>query len=292
MSSKNLCANCGIPNHIYKNCVHPITSFGVICVRFNIINQCIQPEYLMVQRKDSLSYSTFIRGKYKVDAEKYIIELFQGMTEEERENVLTHDFEILWKQLWKVEHCNTFIKEFEEAKRKFNLLKEGVQHKTRKYKMDLMHFINNTQSNCKEAEWGFPKGKRNINESDINCALREFVEETSISCNHLQQMFDSPIVELFIGGNKLKYKYIYYIYQIFDPEYMKCKSIEPNTLLQQREIQKVEWFVYEDAQNKIKDTNKERKEILEYINKTIMSFPLSYIQKKQIINKLHKEKIT
>jgi 8-oxo-dGTP pyrophosphatase MutT (NUDIX family) len=32
-----------------------------------------------------------------------------------------------------------------------------------------------------EPEWGFPKGRRNYNEKDIDCALREFSEETGYS---------------------------------------------------------------------------------------------------------------
>ena len=30
-----------------------------------------------------------------------------------------------------------------------------------------------------EPEWGFPKGRRNNKEKDINCAIREFYEETN-----------------------------------------------------------------------------------------------------------------
>ena len=29
-------------------------------------------------------------------------------------------------------------------------------------------------------EWGFPKGRRNMHESDLDCAKREFEEETGI----------------------------------------------------------------------------------------------------------------
>ena len=33
----------------------------------------------------------------------------------------------------------------------------------------------------KTPEWGFPKGRRNLYEKDLNCALREFSEETGYS---------------------------------------------------------------------------------------------------------------
>lgn len=53
-------------------------------------------------------------------------------------------------------------------------------------------------------EWGFPKGRRNIGESDIACATREFNEETGL--NQLQyRIFENlePIREVFFGNNNV-----------------------------------------------------------------------------------------
>jgi hypothetical protein len=63
-----LCANCGGVGHIYKSCNHPVISYGVICYQmfYDLDTNSIYPKYLMVQRKDSLNYVEFIRGKYDV----------------------------------------------------------------------------------------------------------------------------------------------------------------------------------------------------------------------------------
>jgi len=54
------CRNCGLNGHIYKNCPHPIISFGIICYKID----GNEIKYLMIQRKDSLSFMEFVRGKY------------------------------------------------------------------------------------------------------------------------------------------------------------------------------------------------------------------------------------
>ena len=60
------CNNCGNKGHIYKHCKFPVLSYGIICFT--------NDKYiLMIQRKDSINYIEFLRGKYKVDDTKDII---------------------------------------------------------------------------------------------------------------------------------------------------------------------------------------------------------------------------
>ena len=91
--NKIYCGNCGEAGHIYRNCRQPITSFGVILIDYksqdlvsnNIFNDL---KFLMIQRKDSISYVEFIRGKYNIDKSEYILWLFSDMTEYERESYI------------------------------------------------------------------------------------------------------------------------------------------------------------------------------------------------------------
>ena len=57
------CGNCGMTGHIYKNCRAPITSCGIIM--YKRVNNTFK--YLMIQRKDSIGYIEFLRGKYDID---------------------------------------------------------------------------------------------------------------------------------------------------------------------------------------------------------------------------------
>ena len=54
------CVNCGKMGHSFRECTEPVLSFGVIAVKF-IDNE---PYYLLIRRRDSLSYVEFLRGKY------------------------------------------------------------------------------------------------------------------------------------------------------------------------------------------------------------------------------------
>ena len=56
------CNNCGNKGHYYRNCRHPILSYGIILYKENKDNQI---NIVMVERKDTLAYIEFLRGKYK-----------------------------------------------------------------------------------------------------------------------------------------------------------------------------------------------------------------------------------
>ena len=63
---ENYCNNCGNFGHIYRNCRHPILSYGIILYHKETENdgKC-KYRIIMVERKDSLSYIEFIRCRYK-----------------------------------------------------------------------------------------------------------------------------------------------------------------------------------------------------------------------------------
>ena len=166
------CNNCGKIGHLFHQCKLPITSIGVIC--FRIVNNNI--ELLLIRRKDSLSFLDFMRGKYNLENYNYIKKLFNRMTKNEQHLILNNDFDYLWKNLWGNSINNIYKSEEKLSKIKFYKLKNG-------------YFVDNTNINMKDLiqecnslyefpEWGFPKGRRNYQEKDLNCGIREFDEET------------------------------------------------------------------------------------------------------------------
>lgn len=275
-SHKYTCANCGAMGHMYKSCNHPITSYGIICYRLNydISTHSIYPEYLMVQRKDSLSYVEFIRGKYNLENRTYLMKLFSNMTEKERSRLMVQSFDILWKRLWQIENTITFQKEYTDAKKKYMLLSKGYiircTNSNIDYLCNIKYLINNTKPNIKETEWGFPKGRRNINEKDITCAIREFVEEAGIDSKTININIDQkPYEEIFNGSNKIRYRHIYYIASMPCVNNIDLKPKKSNKI-QSLEINDVKWFKYQEAQDKILIQNTERKELLKRINHIIL----------------------
>ncbi len=273
-----LCANCGGVGHVYKTCNHPVISYGVICyqLHYDEATNSVFPKYLMVQRKDSLSYVEFIRGKYDLNNRTYIMKLLTALTPTERDKLVDNDFETLWKDMWckqENESNRNFNKEFVEASEKFQTLQKGYYIKSEKGDatlFDLQVAIDSTQAEYDETEWGFPKGRRNINEDDVSCAVREFREETGINPKYIRLCQDiKPIEEVFTGSNKIRYKHVYYLARYYtSPE--SPKLFDPCNKTQCKEVKDVQWFAYQDAQDKIRRSNVERKELFKRINQLIV----------------------
>jgi 8-oxo-dGTP pyrophosphatase MutT (NUDIX family) len=284
------CANCGGVGHMYKNCNHPITSYGVICCRFVRDNEgMITPQYLMVQRKDSLSYVEFIRGKYSIEKRAYIMKLVSNMTATERGAICSKPFEELWLDLWQADECKAYQREYNEARNKFDLIRRGYIIKNEKSEiyLNMDYIINNTVSTLDEAEWGFPKGRRNINEHDFACAIREFKEETGINPKSIRVLrSQKPFEEVFSGSNKIRYKHIYYLAlsganttsHASHASHAVHSLFNPNNKVQSREIKDVMWLTYDEAQMRIRWYNVERKELFRRVHQVmIKNFLSTYI---------------
>lgn len=244
-----ICINCGYSGHTSKNCNFPITSFGIVCYKF--INDKVY--YLMVQRKDSLCYTEFVRGKYDIKNVKYISKLLDNMTLEEQVKIISSNtFDELWFNMW-INNSNNMKKEYNISKGKFTKLKEGYKLKSNNQVVDI--HLSNVMSNkhLNETEWEFPKGRRKLHEKDILCALREFEEETSISKNLITiDEINRQYEEIFIGKNKLRYRNIFYLasYSLnnINDVFFNSENID-----QIKEIKDVKWFDYDVICSKISD---------------------------------------
>ena len=62
----------------------------------------------MVQRRDTLGYVEFMRGKYNLENINYIYDLFKIMTKTERLNILNYSFDLLWNNLWMNKNLKNF----------------------------------------------------------------------------------------------------------------------------------------------------------------------------------------
>ena len=175
---KDYCNNCGNYGHIYGNCRHPILSYGVILYNYDTDGE---PSIVLVERKDSLSYIEFMRGKYKsIYDMEYIKLLFSRFSKKELESINNHDFDTLWQNLWiHTETINPRIKkEYKRSKIGFNKLKEG--YKKDDILVDLRYHIDLVETPYLTNEWEIPKGRRKIHENNRTCAIREFYEETNV----------------------------------------------------------------------------------------------------------------
>jgi 8-oxo-dGTP pyrophosphatase MutT (NUDIX family) len=253
------CRNCGINGHLYKDCIHPIMSFGIICYK---IDEPQNLKYLMIQRKDSLSFMEFIRGKYNISDVMYIRQLISSMTSNEKSLLVQKHFDEIWNYAWYQSNTSNIkhTAEYIESKNKFEYLNN---HNI------LSSIINNLVTVIdQEQEWGFPKGRRKLKESDLDCAIREFCEETRLTSYDIQIIPEIlPFEEIFFGTNNVLYKHTYYIAKIMNNDVRL--EIDQNCLEQVREVRAVNWFSFEDVLKHIKLYNIERHQIIQKTHKII-----------------------
>ena len=142
-----VCSNCGTRGHILRECTKPITSFGIIAYKIvrdseyecqdknDELESIIQnnsnklyrtphhspnfPKFklLLIQRKDTIGYTDFIRGKYP--DKDYLGVYFSEMTLEEQDRLLTSTFEELWDSLWVNHGSRIYKNEYWASKKKF-----------------------------------------------------------------------------------------------------------------------------------------------------------------------------
>jgi 8-oxo-dGTP pyrophosphatase MutT (NUDIX family) len=64
-------------------------------------------------------------------------------------------------------------------------------------------------------EWGMPKGKRHQRETDLQCSIREFSEESGIPSRYIRVFKNIvPLEELYMGMNNHQYRHTYFIGEI------------------------------------------------------------------------------
>ena len=255
------CNNCGKIGHSYNQCAKPITSLGIVT-----FNKCAKNiEYLMICRKDSLGYVEFMRGKYPLYNQDYIQNIINEMTIQEKANLLTKSFAELWKQLWGDYYGVQYKTEEKNAHDKFYQIKEGI-HLFDDNFFNLEQLIQKSNTSWTEPEWGFPKGRRNYNENDLSCALREFTEETGIQKGKISIIKNIiPFEEIFTGSNFKSYKHKYFI---------AYSTYKDNNNFQKSEVSKMKWMNLDEASKAIRPYNLERIDLLKDIDKVLHKYSL------------------
>ena len=129
--------------------------------------------------------------------------------------------------------------------------------------------IDKSQTEFEEKEWGFPKGRRNIKETDYDCAGREFQEETGFKSEEYNILKNiKPVEEIFYDSNDIRYKHIYYIAECLSDKVLR---VDPDNKFQVTEIGGIDWFTLNDSINKIRPYNKEKKDVLKKVHKLLIT---------------------
>jgi len=263
----NQCNNCGKTGHLFHQCKSAITSYGIIVCRPSLNGL----EFLMLRRKDSFGYIDFIRGKYSPYNIYQIQNMVNEMSISEKQRILSsNSFEELWENMWgETENTNQFNAEEASSGKKYQLIKNGVI--INDSIITLKDIIDKSHTNWNETEWEFPKGRRNYKEKDLECALREFEEETGILQSKITIIENIiPFEEIYIGTNHKSYKHKYYLAYSNYANY--TKDILNN--FQVTEVSKLEWKTIDQCLESIRPYNLEKIKLIKNINKVLQEYRL------------------
>ena len=227
-------------------------SFGIIPVNDD-------GRILMVCRKDTIGFMEFMKGNYLLVSDEeinknehpHIVDLFSMMKQDELKVLLNGNYDLAYEKLYGKLPSNQ-SKERQMFEGNKNIWLETCKK-----------IYNDGKGGWSEAEWGFPKGKKKKNETEIDCASRELYEETGISNEMITIDKSCKFVEKRCEGNK-EFIFEYYIGKL-------CPGFNIEKMaIQASEISDMYLFTVEECLIKIRHYFKNRIRIIQSL-KNILS---------------------
>lgn len=227
-------------------------SCGIACLRTNSKKQL---EILLVKKRYTYEFCDFVLGNYdsssKENINNSVKALINNMTIHEKIDILSLNFDTMWFKIWLespvlksykpiINTDNAYetikkIKSYEKKKKKFSnvFLRDNGER--------LKNIILNSKNNTSiELMWEIPKGRKRKIETNLDCAMREFKEETNIEQTDYNILFDiKPITET-LNSSSTTYIHKYYVaYSTYKakPELRIIKNLSQVT-----EISSIKWL--------------------------------------------------
>jgi 8-oxo-dGTP pyrophosphatase MutT (NUDIX family) len=234
----------------------PITSYGIVLYTYEKDKYL---KYLVCQRRDSISYIQYLQDLIE---EKNILKYINLMSKEEKQRCLEYyyknDSHSIWKDLWINHKSKIYTNDYNRCTKMF-------QKNMEKY----LEYFKDNSTGQNENQWFFPKGRIHKNENQIDCAIREFEEETNIDSENIYVNKNITFEEYYIGSNNLIYKTVYYIAYIpyIPKKIYKYYPSNIRTKFISSEIYDMEWLEFNDAIQKLDES---KKDVLTKINNYIL----------------------
>lgn len=232
-------------------------SYGIALCRYNSDNVT---EIVLVKKRYSYSFFSFVMGQYKKNDSKYIKYLFDTMSYSEKLDILSLEFNHMWYRIWLnnpnlcydigdvYKNMNFADKPIGKRFLNFDINKLYTEKKIkfdRNFLYDggkrLLNMIH--QSKNAEILWEIPKGGKidTNSESNIDAATREFYEETSIKSYNYKILYDiPPVIDSYID-NDILYKTVYYIASLNEQSCDLAPGINYKNFSQITEVEQVKW---------------------------------------------------
>lgn len=218
---------------------------------------------LLHQRRDTFEYVDFVFQTWKTEED--LPPIFTNMDQDERYRLRNYVFPELWDDIWINKTTKQYKDNYIRAKRRYDSIKHLIPQ-----------LLDTTESSVTGPPWGFPKGrKNNMNENDVECAIRETEEETRIDRSKFTVLYNDTISghmnilnnkikrskedqksvaetkfsERFQGTNGMSYTTIYYLTEVSDTEIPS--DIETPKCIRQTSFSEestcIKWMTYSEA---------------------------------------------
>lgn len=215
-------------------------------------------QVLLICRRDSLSFIEFVRGKYSISDRTYLYTLLKGMTKAEHAHIRSHTFRQLWDTMWG-SSSHTHKNDYDNSSRKYAILAPT-----------LSALLDANPTEWTEPEWGFPKGRKNQNESELGSAVREFQEETNLTRYQYKILYNvEPLSESFTGSNDVSYCHKYYMAVCGNDQEVALSTQNHHMA---REIGQIGWFTLDEALHKLRPENTTKRELIQRIGRFARTF--------------------
>lgn len=262
-------------------------SYGVALCKYDKSHDGNQEvKILMVKRRYTYSYFSFVFGHYKKHNKKRIQYLFDNMTFGEKIDILSMNFSNMWYRLWLCDPEKNYDK-YQLNSATDTQTKNLTYYFRKKTKFEnifmrdggkLLKRLINSSSNS-ATPWEIPKGGANIDELDLNCASREFEEETGVSSEKYTLLWNiDPIISAHKDDNIVYQSnyYIAYLNRITDVNW--SPKVKFNSTQQLAEVEQVQWVSLNELKFlNLNETSKKRlvklyKTVIEQFKKHVRSY--------------------
>jgi len=201
----------------------------------------------MVKKKITYSFTNFVLGKYRM-SDNVLNNLFNTMTSTEKNMILVGDLRVLWRMVYSGNANPTY--------RSRTMFKNFMSIGEKK-RRSLMNGTKNI-----EYYWEFPKGRKNDDEDDLTCALREFEEETHVPATDVR-VTGEPISALIESND------VYYTYKLFMAEYVGDDgNVNVFNASHNCEVQDVKWLSQSECT--VANINRQNRRVLSKVFTTLI----------------------
>jgi 8-oxo-dGTP pyrophosphatase MutT (NUDIX family) len=143
------------------------SSYGIACFRCGPSGEI---EIMLINKRYTYAFCDFVYGRYNAANEASVLSLIEHMTANEKILLLLGNFDVLWFLIW----LDSKNGPYASARAYFQGAFGGDSGREKLGKL-----VRRAQSHG-QCRWEIPKGRLNTGETTLECAQREFSEETGV----------------------------------------------------------------------------------------------------------------